>query len=64
MHAELFTKLGLKKILVPQMETDLRGFNKMVTCLCGFIKLLVTLGEENDAKNIDVDFLVAHCKSV
>jgi len=56
----VFTKLGLKKgSLSSKNGTNLQGFNGSITCLYGFIELLVAFGEESARRT-----LVVSCKSV
>lgn len=55
MYSKLFEKPGLKREkLWPYEGSYLQAFNNTVTCLWGYAKLMVTLGEGIDTITIDI----------
>lgn len=55
MYAELFEKLGMKKEkLWPYARSHLQPLNGKIIHRMGYIKLLVTFGEERDTKIVNL----------
>jgi hypothetical protein len=65
MYAGLFKTLQLtEKKLPPYVGADLQGFNGATTKPWGYVDLIVTFGEEEAAKSINIQFLVVDCPSL
>ncbi|MCI55360.1 hypothetical protein A2U01_0076610, partial [Trifolium medium] len=64
MYARTFESLQLtERNLTPYMGSDLQGFNGTTTKPWGFVDLIVTVGANETAKSIKVQFLVVDCPS-
>ncbi|WJX56033.1 hypothetical protein P8452_41732 [Trifolium repens] len=65
MYSELFKTLQLtEKNLKPYVSADLQGFNGATTKSWGYTDLIVTFGEEEATKSINVQFLVVEYPSL
>ncbi|KAK2389826.1 hypothetical protein QL285_063389 [Trifolium repens] len=65
MYSGLYKTLQLtEKNLKPYVGADLQGFNGATTKPWGYTELIVTFGEEEATKSINVQFLVVECPSL
>lgn len=58
------TKLGILEDLTPYRGTYLSGFNGSNNRPLGYIKLLVTFGDDPLTRTVKTPFLVLPCKSI
>ncbi|MCI52272.1 hypothetical protein A2U01_0073516, partial [Trifolium medium] len=62
MYAHLFETLQLdERHLTPYVGSDLQGFIDATTKPLGYVDLIVTVGINETAKSIKVQFLVVDC---
>ncbi|MCI10186.1 hypothetical protein A2U01_0031278, partial [Trifolium medium] len=65
MYARTFETIQLtKRNLTPYVGSDLQGFNGTTTKPWGYVDLIITVGANETAKSVKVQFLVVNCPSL